>query len=189
MASVEEKKERHRAHQRHYREVHPAKVTATRKAWREANAEELRAYHRAYVVAHRAEKRAYRKDRQRTDPKYRINKCMSGSMGLSLNGQKNGNHWEALVDYTLDDLMSHLEQLFEPGMTFENHGQGAGKWNIDHKIPIAAFNFEQSTDFDFKLCWALSNLQPMWAIDNLKKSDRLEQPFQASLMMGFPFCL
>ena len=113
---TEEEKERARGYQKAYAEAHPERVAASRKAWRTAHQEELREYHKAYTVAHRAEKRAYRKARQSTDAKYRISKCISGGMGNALMANKGGRHWESLVDYSLHELMSHLEQLFEPGM-------------------------------------------------------------------------
>lgn len=57
-------------------------------------------------------------------------------------------------------------------------------WHIDHKIPKSAFNFETPEDIDFKRCWALKNLQPLWAAENIKKHDRVDKPFQPSLAIG-----
>ena len=65
------------------------------------------------------------------------------------------------------------------GMTWETHGKYG--WHIDHKIPISAFNFESPKDLDFKKCWALINLQPMWAKENIRKGAKVEKPFQPSL--------
>ena len=49
-----------------------------------------------------------------------------------------------------------------------------GKYiHIDHIIPITAFNFETYTDIDFKRCWSLSNLQPMYAFENKSKGNRI----------------
>jgi len=56
------------------------------------------------------------------------------------------------------------------------------KWHIDHKTPIAAFNFEKPEDEDFKKCWALENLQPLWAKENMKKHKKLVKPVQQSLI-------
>jgi hypothetical protein len=113
------------------------------------------------------------------NPKGKLNMTMSGAINTSLRGNKAGRHWESLVGYTVDQLKSHLEKQFLPGMTWENHG----KWHIDHRIPISAFNFEKPEDIDFKQCWALRNLRPLWAIDNLIKSNKLCRPFQPSLRL------
>jgi hypothetical protein len=89
-------------------------------------------------------------------------------MGRSLKGKKGGVSWLALVDYALQELREHLEFQFEDGMTWENYGS----WHIDHRKPISWFSFETPDDEQFKDCWALSNLKPMWGEDNLKKSNR-----------------
>lgn len=96
--------------------------------------------------------------------KNKINHLMSGSIRGSIN-DKNGTHWECLVDFTLEELKEHLESKFQPGMTWDNHG----KWHIDHIRPIASFNITSYKDEDFKKCWCLENLQPLWAKDNLSK--------------------
>jgi hypothetical protein len=96
-------------------------------------------------------------------------------------GSKAGRHWEGLVGYTVDDVKTHLERRFSPGMTWENQGSC---WHIDHKIPVAAFNFETPDDIDFKRCWSLKNLRPLWATENMSKGARLDRPFQPSLQIA-----
>jgi hypothetical protein len=48
-----------------------------------------------------------------------------------------------------------------------------GKWHIDHKIPDSSFVYKTTKDKGFQDSWALSNLQPMWAIDNMRKGRKL----------------
>lgn len=103
----------------------------------------------------------------------KLNRYISRGIRHSLNGNKQGQHWEDLVDYNLEDLKKHLEKHFKAGMTWENYGS----WHIDHKIPISAFVFDSSNDRGFKKCWALSNLQPLWAKENLKKANKILAPF------------
>lgn len=67
------------------------------------------------------------------------------------------------------------------GMTWGNYGING--WTIDHKIPISVFNFTSSDHEDFKRCWALSNLQPLWAYDNISKGAKLTKHFQPSLLI------
>jgi len=69
-------------------------------------------------------------------------------------------------------LKSHIESLFLPGMSWGNYGKGNSKWVIDHKIPGS--KFDHSNDEQLKSCWNFRNLQPLWWIDNLIKSDSLE---------------
>lgn len=116
-------------------------------------------------------------------PKNKVHRAIKDGIRWALirsKGKKGGQSWESMVDYTTKDLMKHLEKLFKPGMTWDNYGS---KWHIDHKIPVSAFNFTTPEHSDFKKCWALSNLQPLWKIDNLKKSNKLSKHFQPSLLM------
>ena len=53
-------------------------------------------------------------------------------------------------------------------MSWENYGQ----WHIDHRIPESWFKIHTMHDKSFKDCWALSNLQPLWAKENLSKNNR-----------------
>ena len=54
-------------------------------------------------------------------------------------------------------------------MTWKNHG----KWHIDHIVPKSFFRYKNTDDVEFKYCWSLDNLQPLWAKDNFSKSDNL----------------
>jgi len=123
------------------------------------------------------------RERAKTDIQFKLNRNIRSSMchSLKYNGSKNGRHWEDLVGYTLTDLKKHLQKQFIDGMTWENWGING--WHIDHVIPISAFNFTDPSHTDFKRCWSLKNLQPLWAFDNISKNDKLEKPFQPSLAL------
>lgn len=69
------------------------------------------------------------------------------------------------LGYSPEELKIHLEKQFKEGMSWENYGE----WHIDHIKPIAAFAKEGN--LDPKMVNALSNLQPLWAIENLIKGD------------------
>ena len=122
------------------------------------------------------------RDERRTSPKRRLSDAISYSMRLHLRkngGSKNGWSWEKIIGYTIDDLINHLRKQFTNGMTLENFGE----WEIDHIIPVSKLNFSKPTHLDFMKCYALSNLQPLWAVDNRIKSNKLEKPFQPSLQL------
>ena len=71
-----------------------------------------------------------------------------------------------MLGYTRDELITHMESLFTEGMTWDNHGA----WHIDHIKPVIAF-VKEGID-DPKIINALSNLQPLWAEDNMSKSGK-----------------
>lgn len=109
---------------------------------------------------------AWFKEKRRTDPRYAINFRFRAAVRRVLNGGKRGRKWEALVGYTLADLMAHLERQFLPGMSWENRGE----WEIDHVVALAHFKFDSAEHPDFRAAWALSNLRPIWAEDNRQKN-------------------
>ena len=115
--------------------------------------------------------------RRRKNAGFRLSQNISRSIRQSLSNGKNGYHWEGLIGYTLDDLIKHIENQFQDSMTWNNYGE----WHIDHVIPKAVFNFTKPEHIDFKRCWSLDNLQPLWAKDNLSKQAKLSKPFQPSL--------
>jgi hypothetical protein len=70
---------------------------------------------------------------------------------------------EALLGCSYDKVKEHLEALFSKGMDWNNHG----KWHIDHIIPLDSANNEEEINKLFHY----TNLQPLWALDNYKKSN------------------
>jgi len=74
--------------------------------------------------------------------------------------------WEWRVGYSLAKLRGHLQKRFEPGMSWSNYGCNDGQWQIDHIKPVSSFDFSSYDDKDFKCCWSLSNLRPLWAREN-----------------------
>lgn len=119
----------------------------------------------------------YHKNQYQVNPKIRLNQSISVLIRRSLKGNKQRRHWESYVDFTQEELALHLEKQFLVGMTWANYGE----WHIDHIVPISAFNYDSPDHIDFKRCWALSNLRPMWATENLKKWSKIDEPFQPSL--------
>ncbi len=75
-----------------------------------------------------------------------------------------------LIGYDINNLRQHLENQFLEGMSWENYGYRG--WHIHHKISINKFNCQSIYDDDFKKCWALDNLQPLWMKEHFKKNGR-----------------
>jgi hypothetical protein len=61
--------------------------------------------------------------------------------------------------------MEYLGDLFTEKMNWDNYG----KWHVDHIIPLSSANTEEEI---YKLCH-YTNLQPLWAEDNIKKSNKI----------------
>ena len=89
---------------------------------------------------------------------------------LKYEGQAKNNKTFTLLGYTKYELKAHLESYFteKNGYSWDNMDE----WHIDHIRPVASFNFTTTECEDFKKCWALNNLQPLWATDNMSKGDK-----------------
>jgi hypothetical protein len=84
--------------------------------------------------------------------------------GQEARRQGHGKIWVA-VGYTASKLRSHLELQFTDGMTWERFM--AGEIHVDHIVPKSQFNLD--SEADLRACYALSNLRPLWASQNLRK--------------------
>jgi hypothetical protein len=127
--------------------------------WRKENREHINQYARDYERKRRAE-----------DPKYRLGVRTRTAVWqlLKERGIKKTNKTFELLGYTIEELMNHLEKQFVNGMTWDNYGE----WHVDHIRPMSSFNFTSPEDPEFKECWRLENLQPLWWPDNLSKGPR-----------------
>ena len=112
----------------------------------------------------------YVKCRKAIDPNYKLAQCLRDRLNKALKGnQKTGS---AIRDLgcSIDFLRQHLESLFQPGMSWDNwslHG-----WHIDHMQPLSSFDLTNREQL-LKACH-YTNLQPLWAEENLKKSDQAD---------------
>lgn len=115
-----------------------------------------------YALNNRKKINEYFKVRYVNKPHEYAWRGMLSSVIRRMGGKKNSSTYE-LLGYSSEQLKLHLENLFTEGMSWENWG----KWHIDHKIPISKFN----KNINPKIVNSLENLQPMWAVDNIRKSN------------------
>jgi hypothetical protein len=103
------------------------------------------------------------------DPLFRLINIMRVRTRLFFKSKnfKKKNSTFKIIGCTPEFLKEHLEQQFTEGMSWGN--QGLYGWHIDHKIPLSSSNTEEEI---YKLCH-YTNLQPLWAEDNLKKSNKI----------------
>lgn len=161
-------KEKHNKQLREWRRKNADKCRKRENEYYQKNAEKINQKRRERYSTNNELRKAnvervsnYRKK----NPFYKINCHFSNAIRRSIKDKK-GSSVFSLLGYSLEDLMNRLESQFTDGMSWENHGE----WHIDHIKPVCSFNFSSREDEDFKKCWALDNLRPLWARENLKKS-------------------
>lgn len=119
------------------------------------------------------EMKEWQKQKRKTDPNFKISNLLRGRVRKLLknkNVMKNNSTLE-LLGCSFEYFKEYIESQFQPGMNWENQGNGKNKWNLDHIIPCSKFDL---TDIEHqKICFHFLNLQPLWFEENMKKSDKI----------------
>lgn len=152
--------------------------------------DEIAAYQIEYRQNNKAElqlkKRRYKKIKRQNDPSFRLRELVSNSIFQALKyigSNKGGVSVLQYLPYSFQELKEYLEKLFESWMTWENWGSYDPKtwndnnpstwtWQIDHIIPQSKLLYASMSDDNFQKCWALSNLRPLSAKQNLIKGNK-----------------
>ena len=117
--------------------------------------------------------RANTQKRYKNDPAFKVRLLLASRLNTVLKGCAKTAHTQKLVGCSFTQLKEHLESLWLPGMNWENHGRfeddGTQTWHIDHIIPCASFDLTKPEEQH--KCFHYTNLQPLWAIDNVRKGD------------------
>jgi hypothetical protein len=115
--------------------------------------------------------RKWRKNKLLNEPAFKIKCNLRSRLSNALRRSQKAGSAVKDLGCSISELKSYLESKFEPGMSWNNYG----KWHIDHIKPLASFDLTDRSEF-LKACH-YTNLQPLWAIDNLKKGDELLYSF------------
>ncbi len=168
----ESNREKLAANERAYRESNKDKIAAYAKAYGESNKDKIAARKKAYYEANKEKAAAYAKtyirERRKSDPlfamQYRL-RCRTAAAFRNQGYRKNTKTQETLgADWGV--VKEHLESTFTEGMSWDNREL----WHIDHIIPLASASNEEEL---IKLCH-YTNLQALWAEDNLAKGDKID---------------
>jgi len=146
-----------------WREENPEKVKELREKWFNKNPEKRKEYRENY----KPRKKERRKERRDGEPifnlinrvRYRLRKYF-----ISNNITKKNKTFD-IVGCSPQQLKEHLENQFVDGMGWENKNE----WHIDHIIPLSSAKTEEEI---YNLCH-YTNLQPLWAEDNIRKSNKI----------------
>ena len=158
-----------------WRDKNKEYISNKSKTWYEENKEHCKEYHKKWreenIDKFRQIKRDYERNRKSRDPLYKLISNFRTAIYQVLkecNVEKN-KHYFNILQYTPEDLISHLELQFKDTMSWDNYGE----WHVDHILPITYFNIMEMGDKEFMKCWSLDNLQPMWGKENIRKSNKI----------------
>jgi hypothetical protein len=142
------------------------------KIWRTINKEKIIKYNKIYNTIHKDRIKEYKVNRIKTNTHFKLASRLRTRLCNSLkNNIKSGSAVDDL-GCSLQELKIYLESKFQPGMNWDNWNKDG--WHIDHIKPLASFDLSDHKQM-LEACH-YTNLQPLWAKDNLTKSDKIDHP-------------
>jgi len=127
--------------------------------------------HREEINKKTNERRAFR---FATEPEYKLKHILRGRLNHALKGKNKSKRTLELLGCTVEELRKHLESKFQEGMSWNNYGFDT--WHIDHIIPCDKFDLTDPKQQE--QCFHYTNLQPLWAIENWQKANKLKEIIQ-----------
>jgi len=171
----EHKEERNDRSKKYYHE-NVEEIKAYNKQHRPLTREADRARHKAWKLKNievvREKGRIYVAKRLKTDPIYRFKSNVRNMIRNAIyrGGYSKNDRTQNILGCTYQEFLNHIIAKFEPEMTLDNYGD----WHIDHIIPIASGITEEEI---LKLNH-YTNLQPLWAADNLAKHTKTPEEWE-----------
>lgn len=170
LRNADKVRELHRAHdqktstkikRQEYRNKNKEAISLRNKKWRTEHQDHIK----RYDAKNKDSRNKKLRERYRCDVNYRLRRVLRNRLYDALRSSKNRtSSFNDLIGCTTVQLKTHLESLFRAGMTWINYGKD---WHIDHILPCCLFDFSKASEQ--QLCFHWSNLQPLWAEENLKK--------------------
>lgn len=110
-----------------------------------------------------------KREKRKADPTFRMIESLRTRQRQAIKGQNKSESTMELLGCNSKQARQHLENQFTEGMSWKNYGLHG--WHVDHVIPCASFDLTDTEQQ--RQCFHYTNLQPLWAEDNLRKSDKL----------------
>tara|TARA_B110000967_G_scaffold95356_1_gene97974 strand:+ start:116 stop:781 length:666 start_codon:yes stop_codon:yes gene_type:complete len=163
----EQKKEYYQANNERSKEYYQANKERSKelgKEWRQANKE----YYKEWRQANKEKIKEYQNERRKVDPLFKMTQNLRSRtyQAFKNKGYSKNTKTKEMLGVDWEVCKAHIERQFTKGMTWRNYGD----WHIDHIIPLGSANTEDRLK---KLCH-YSNLQPLWAVDNIIKSAKID---------------
>ena len=132
------------------------------------NKEKILLKQKKYQKKNKLKINKYHRNRRIKDEKYRILHSLRVRLNQTTKGRLSDST-KKLIGCSLEELKIHLENQFTKGMNWKNYGRNG--WHIDHIKPCTSFDLTDPVQQ--KQCFHYSNLQPLWAKDNISKGNKI----------------
>jgi hypothetical protein len=162
-------KERIQSVNKNWHKKNRDKIRARRKEYHQENKDWLNEKSRNYQKANRDKLRLHLNKKRRTNTQFRLAHNLRARVRASLKDNIKSGSAVKNLGCSLEELKAHLESKFQPGMNWDNWSSNG--WHIDHVKPLSSFDLSNKDEL-LKACH-YTNLQPLWAKDNLVKGDKI----------------
>jgi len=157
-----------RKYKEEYHQKNKIKHNKQGKLWYDSHKNEMKEYRQNYKIQRNKRRRYLYKFNLR----YRIEQVLRSRTNKAIKNNSKSTSTMFLVGCDIDYLMYYLQCKFQKSMTWDNHGtghngKGMKEWQIDHIKPCTKFDLSKTEEQ--RRCFHYTNLQPLWAEDNLKK--------------------
>lgn len=168
-----------------YHLINKEKIYIKKKEWIKKNPDYMKEYGKIYNIKnretlnlklkkwrktnetlHKVKTRIKINEKYNNDITFKLKHLLRCRINKIVNFKRNKSSID-ILGCSIESLISHLESQFKDGMSWDNYGYYG--WHIDHIIPLSSVSSEDEV---YKLCH-YTNLQPLWAEDNLKKSNKI----------------
>lgn len=155
-------------------EVKHAEMLETCRRYRNRHLERRRKSARDWAKRNRSASRKRFKERYYSDPKFHFGIKYRRRIHMAIRNQSGKKAFKSmeLLGCDIQTARSYIEAQFTRGMSWEL--VHSGKIHIDHKMPCSVFDL--TNPIHQKVCFHYTNLQPLWAVDNLTKHDKILNP-------------
>ena len=181
----DKRKTYHKEYGKKYWRSNKEKIVVTKKKYYEKNKEIINSKNKLYKInnndkiknnneSYKSVRNKRKKERLKCDINYKLQEILRSRLRNAI--KKNKKVGSAVKDLgcSVEELKCYLESKFQLGMSWENHGLHG--WHIDHIKPLASFDLTDRKQF-LEACH-YTNLQPLWATDNIVKSDKIVTTIQ-----------
>lgn len=165
-----DQKTRKQLYEQKYRALRKEEIASKARSYYLSNKERINITSKAYRATAKDKiktyQKEYRKAKYQNDLEFRLSCILRARLWGAL--QNNHKAGSAVKDLgcTIQFLKTYLESKFLEGMNWDNYG----KWEIDHVVPLSKFNLMNPDQV--KLACNYTNLQPLWELDNIEKSNK-----------------
>jgi len=154
-----------------YAQEHKEMQNRSKNKWLLNNPGKRKIVSQKYSRNHKKERNEQRRIRRNKDIHYKILCNLRSRLNKSIRNHLKSSSTLNIIGCSIEQLKQHLESQFVKGMSWKNYGYRG--WHIDHIRPCASFDLSKPEEQ--KKCFHYSNLQPLWAEENMRKSSKYKR--------------